>query len=92
MGVASGDYDGDGRADLFVTNARGQGHAVYPEPAAASCEPSFADVRDDLGPALRRIDRAGVSPWADLDLDTDLDLVARERRHPGHRPRRRTPR
>ena len=29
MGVAAADYDGDGRADLFVTNARGQAHAAF---------------------------------------------------------------
>ena len=29
MGVASGDYDGDVRPDLFVTNLRGQGHGVF---------------------------------------------------------------
>ena len=29
MGVASGDYDGDARPDLFVTNLREQGHGVF---------------------------------------------------------------
>src|SRR5205814_2546127 len=29
MGIAAGDYTGDGREDLFVTNSRGQTHAVY---------------------------------------------------------------
>src|SRR5919198_6344035 len=29
MGVAATDFNGDGRTDLFVSNSRGQGHAVY---------------------------------------------------------------
>ena len=29
MGVAEGDFNGDGRPDLFVTNSRGQPHAAY---------------------------------------------------------------
>lgn len=74
MGVAEGDYDGDGRPDLFVTNARGQVHAVYHGQPSDGSAPSFADVRADLGPDLGASTGWGVS-WADLDLDTDLDLV-----------------
>jgi hypothetical protein len=73
MGIAVGDYDGDGRGDLFVTNARRQAHAVYrslpPDPA----QPSFADVRDELGPSFAGSTGWGVS-WGDFDLDADLDL------------------
>ena len=73
MGVALADYDGDGRGDLFVTNARRQVHAVYrslpPDPA----QPSFVDVRDELGPSFSGSTGWGVS-WADFDLDADLDL------------------
>lgn len=73
MGIAVADYDGDGRSDLFVTNARRQVHAVYrslpPDPA----QPSFADVRDELGPSFSGSTGWGVS-WADFDLDADLDL------------------
>ena len=29
MGIAVADYDGNGLTDLFVSNSRGQGHAVY---------------------------------------------------------------
>ena len=29
MGIASGDYDGNGQPDLAVTNMAGQGHAVF---------------------------------------------------------------
>jgi hypothetical protein len=37
-------------------------------------DPSFRDVRRELGPDLGASTGWGVS-WADLDLDTDLDLV-----------------
>jgi ASPIC/UnbV protein/VCBS repeat protein len=74
MGVAAGDYDGDGRSDLVVTNARGQVHGVFASRPPDENEPSFADVRSDLGIDLEGATGWGVS-WADLDLDTDLDLV-----------------
>jgi ASPIC/UnbV protein/VCBS repeat protein len=75
MGVGGGDYDGDGRSDLFVTNARRQVHAAFRSNPADENEPSFADARSDFG-----LEAAGGSTgwgvsWADLDLDTDLDLL-----------------
>ena len=73
MGVAEADYDGDGLPDLFVTNARGQMHAVYRGQLSDLVNPSFADVRADLGADLGDSTGWGVS-FADLDLDTDLDL------------------
>jgi hypothetical protein len=74
MGIAGGDYDGDGRTDLFVSNAREQGHAVFRSKLPYENDPSFDDVRADLGVKLSGSTGWGVS-WADLDLDTDLDLV-----------------
>ena len=70
MGVAAGDYDGDGRVDLFVTNARRQVHGVF----RAQADDTFADVRGELGPSFSGATGWGVS-WADLDLDADLDLA-----------------
>jgi len=74
MGISAGDYDGDGRADLFVSNSRGQVHAVYRSDTPDEKDASFTDVRADLGPDFGRSTGWGVS-WVDLDLDTDLDLV-----------------
>ena len=58
MGVSVGDYDGDGRPDLIVTNARGQTHAVYHAQASDLVSPSFADVRQDVG-----IDLGSSTGW-----------------------------
>ena len=74
MGVAVGDWDGDGRSDIFVSNSRGQGHALYRSNPPDANDPSFTDVRADAGIDLERSTGWGAS-WADLDNDTDLDLV-----------------
>jgi hypothetical protein len=74
MGIAGADYDGDGRTDLFVSNAREQVHGVFRSRPPDEDDPSYDDVRADLGVELGGSTGWGVS-WADLDLDTDLDLV-----------------
>jgi hypothetical protein len=74
MGVAVGDWDGDGRPDVFVANSRGQGHGLFRSNPPDENDPSFADVRSDAGIDLERSTGWGAS-WADLDHDTDLDLV-----------------
>ena len=74
MGVAAQDYDGDGLPDLFVTNAHGQLHAVLRSQISDAANPSFADARPEFGPDWDTYTGWGAS-WADLDLDTDLDLV-----------------
>jgi hypothetical protein len=74
MGVAVGDWDADGRSDIFVSNSRSQGHALYRSNAPDENDPSFADVGADAGIDLERSTGWGAS-WADLDHDTDLDLV-----------------
>jgi hypothetical protein len=74
MGVAAADDDGDGRSDLFVTNSRGQVHGAFRSNPPDENDPSYTDVRTDLGIDLSGSTGWGVS-WADLDLDTDPDLV-----------------
>jgi hypothetical protein len=73
MGVSAGDYDGDGRSDLMVTNGRGQVHGVFKSNPPDENDPSYTDVRSELGPDFAGSVGWGVT-WADLDLDTDLDL------------------
>ena len=52
MGVAAADFDGDGRTDLFISNSRGQGHAVYAGQRPLASGSSFKDVRTAFGPAF----------------------------------------
>jgi Na+-translocating ferredoxin:NAD+ oxidoreductase RnfD subunit len=71
MGVAVGDYSGDGREDLFVTNSRGQLHAAYRARAGLP----YADARPDFVGALGQQYTGWGATWADLDLDGSLDLA-----------------
>ena len=74
MGVAVGDYTGDGRADLFVTNLGSQLHSVYVN--ATDTTLAFQDGTAGLGSPDLGGDYTGWgATWADIDLDTDLDLV-----------------
>jgi Na+-translocating ferredoxin:NAD+ oxidoreductase RnfD subunit len=74
MGIAAQDWSGDGRADLFVTNSRGQLHAAYRSRGTAN-RPSFADARPEFATAVGTQSTGWGASWADLDLDGDLDLV-----------------
>jgi len=71
MGVAAGDYSGDGRDDLFVTNSRGQLHAVYRSRASKP----FADARPDFVGALGRTFTGWGDTWVDLDNDGSPELA-----------------
>ena len=73
MGIASGDYNGDGRLDLFVTNSRREPYAVYRRRARPGA-PTFQDGRAALRSAYAGSAGWGAS-WADLALDGRPDLV-----------------
>jgi Na+-translocating ferredoxin:NAD+ oxidoreductase RnfD subunit len=70
MGIAEGDYSADGRADLFVTNSRGQTHAVF-----RSRGSSFADARPAFAQALGTNFTGWGDSWVDLNADGRADLV-----------------
>lgn len=75
MGVASGDYNSDGRFDLLITNMGSQVHSVYQNQTAGA---GFAFLNQAA--VLDMPDPAGSwtgwgSSWADMDLDGDLDLL-----------------
>lgn len=74
MGIAVADYDGNGLSDVFVSNARGQDHAVY-RARGAFGEPTFAEASADFASAFGNSFTGWGASWVDLDLDTDLDLV-----------------
>ena len=71
MGVAAGDFDADGRQDLFVTNSHRQLHGVFASRAAGR----FEDARPRFAGAFDTTLAGWGASWADLDLDGSLDLV-----------------
>jgi hypothetical protein len=73
MGIASGDYDRNGRSDFFVTNSRDQGHGVFRDVSTPGFVPVFEEDSGRFGES-DAYTGWGVS-WLDFDLDADLDLV-----------------
>jgi tetratricopeptide (TPR) repeat protein len=67
LGVAVGDYDGDGRPDLFIS--RLTSYALYRN----NGDGTFSDATETAGLAGRR-DNPTSAAFADLDGDGDLDL------------------
>jgi hypothetical protein len=70
MGIADADINGDARPDLFISNSRGQTHAVY-----RSRGRGYEDVRKAFASAFGRNFTGWGASWVDLDLDGKLDLV-----------------
>ncbi len=66
MGTAVGDFDGDGRVDLFISGWRGQ--RLYHNDGGGK----FSDVTFKAG--LTSTDWTTSAAFADLDEDGDLDL------------------
>jgi enediyne biosynthesis protein E4 len=76
MGVAEGDYNEDGRPDLFVTNARDQPHAVYQSQALKTGETRYLPEMAKFGTALARKATVGWGDsWVDFDNDGRPDLI-----------------
>jgi hypothetical protein len=74
MGIAGGDYDGDGSFDLFVTNHGHQLHSVFRN-VSQDGRTAFTDGFDVFGiPDLGTTLTGWGTSWADFDNDTDLDL------------------
>ena len=71
MGAAVGDFDGDGRSDLFVT-AVGRCHLLRNE--ASSGGGVFRDVTEEAGVGGGADDWHTGAAFADFDRDGDLDL------------------
>jgi ASPIC and UnbV/FG-GAP-like repeat/NQR2, RnfD, RnfE family len=76
MGVAEGDFNGDGRPDLFVTNSRGQPHAAYQSEILKNGETGYRNVTAKFAKALNRKLTVG---WGDAFVDFqntgNLDLI-----------------
>ncbi len=81
MGIAIGDWNGDGRQDLFLTHWLAQGNALYdnvppfgPKSAKAS-RVIFVDESDRYGLGQISLDFIGWgTSFFDYDLDGKLDL------------------
>jgi hypothetical protein len=72
MGIASGDYDGDGDEDLVVTNIRTETFVLYDNDGTGG----FEDRRVPVGLAQSTPMSTGFgADWADFDNDGVLDLV-----------------
>ncbi len=71
MGIAAGDFDGDGDEDLFVTNILGETSVLYRNDGKGN----FEDIRVTAGLAAPTAAFTGFgTDWFDYDNDGWLDL------------------
>ena len=73
MGVAGADFNGDDVGDLFVSNSRGQEHAVFTGRRPGG--PLFANARPGFTAAFGRHYAGWGDSWVDLNRDGYPDLV-----------------
>jgi hypothetical protein len=72
MGIAAGDYNGSGRASLFVTNFQNQDHALY----RSLADGMFQNAELAAGLSALGTDNVGFgTAFVDFDLDGAEDLV-----------------
>ncbi len=67
VGVAWGDYDNDGDADLFLANTNGENNQLFRNDAGLFVEITSGNVVNDGGNSVG-------GTWGDYDSDGDLDL------------------
>ena len=72
MGTDAGDYDGDGRVDIVVTNFESETHSLFRNLGGGLF--SDATFESGLGPATLPFLGFGVA-FLDYDNDADLDLA-----------------
>jgi hypothetical protein len=71
MGVAAGDFDGDGDEDLFITNLPRETNTLYVNQGTGL----FQDATDVWGLGVASVTHTGFgADWLDYDSDGRLDL------------------
>ncbi len=75
--AASADFDGDGRADLFVGGrvVPGQYPATPRSFLYRNVDGKLVDVTDEVAPGLRNVGMVTAAVWADIDGDKKPDLL-----------------
>jgi putative MFS transporter len=66
MGVAEGDFNGDGKPDLFITNSRGQAHAAYQSKVLGNGKTVWVPEMTKFANVL---DRKATVGWGDSWVD-----------------------
>ena len=76
MGVAEGDFNGDGRPDLFVTNSRGQAHAAYQSKILKTGETAYTpEMPSSPRRSTARRRSAGATRAIDFGNNGNPDLI-----------------